>query len=140
MRITSRVQRATFTVKTAALSGEWGYRVACEKFGAELIDSFPVYSRGPRKGQRKGVIEWIKCDVGGWTYQHPETRGAGVVFPGVYGWNVRMTGVYSDPKNHSVVARWYWDRATRTGKTEVLQTPENAAAMFAAYGQEARYA
>lgn len=126
------VQRAVYEVKSLPLSGEWAYKVACEKFGPELVDSFPRFTRGPRKGQLKGYLCYIKATVGGWAQNLP--AGPGVLFPGAHHWKLAMAEQYSDPTEHSTVARWH----PKVG-AEVLQTPQQAWDMFKAYGQEARY-
>jgi hypothetical protein len=127
------VQRAVYQVNAHALSGDWAYKVACEKFGADLVDTFPKFTRGPRKGALKGYLCYIKVSVGGWANNLP--GGRGVLFPGTSDWKLAMAGQYDDPKGHSVVARW----DHREG-AEVLQTPEEAAALFKACGQSPRYA
>ncbi len=129
------VQRATFEVKALPLSGEWAYRVACEKFGRDLVDSFPRFTRGPRKGQLKGYLCYIKASVGGWSYNVPGYPQGRVVYPGCTDWKLAMADQYNDPKEHSTVARWH----PKLG-AEALQSPEAAAALFKTYGKEPRYA
>ena len=129
------IQRARYTIIEAPLAGDWGHKVACEKFGADLVESFPRLSRGPRAGALKGYLYAIKVEVGGWAHNAPGMPlGGGVLRPGTRDWCLRMVGGDSDPKGHSVVARW-----TRAGGAEVIQTPAEAEALFKAYGKEARY-
>lgn len=126
------VQRAVYEVKAIPLAGEWAYKTACEKFGVELVESFPKFTRGPRAGKLKGYLCYVKATVGGWANNLP--GGRGVLYPGTSDWKLAMAGQYSDPKGHSVVARW----DPREG-TEQLQSPEQAAKLFKAYGDSPRY-
>lgn len=100
-------QRAQYETKVAPLSGDWGLRVATEKFGAELLATFPVYTRGPRKGKLKGALCWTACTVGGWSRNPPGGGRATVLRPGTYDWHLTLT---PDDANGSRVAEW--DRAT----------------------------
>ena len=92
-----RVQRAVLEVKALPLSGEWAYKVACEKFGQDLVDSFPRSTKGPREGELKGYLCYLKATVGGWTDNLPN-GGRGVVLPGASGWKLAMEMQLSDPK------------------------------------------
>lgn len=127
-----RIQRAQYEDKSAPLSSEFGRKVAAEKFGEELVASFPVFSRGPRKGQLKGLLCWRKCSVGGWSHSV-----GGVVRPGTSAWRLTMAYPDSDPNGHAVVAEWDYNG----GKPIVSQkqTPADAAKVFKAYGTNKRY-
>ena len=71
------VQYAKFETKFAYLSTDFGLEWTMKLFGAEVIADLPRYFRGPRAGKLKGVVEWRKVIVGGWT------RDCGVQKPGV---------------------------------------------------------
>lgn len=136
------VQRATFERKVVALSTEWGRKVATEKFGEQLVGSFPTFTRGPRKGLLKGFICWTKCAEGGWTNNVPDQSGrttglGGVVKPGTSGWRLTMAHPDADPCGHSIVARWTWCKPEPV--VEILQTPQAADQMHTAYGYSPRY-
>lgn len=61
---------------------------------AALYDAMPAYSRGPRKGLKKGYVHWTKCTKGGWFSTGPgdgsggPTRGF-VMAPGSH--RIRVT-------------------------------------------------
>jgi hypothetical protein len=57
---------ADFTTRNADLSCEFGESFAAEWFSAEELDSLPRYVKGPKKGKRKGSVEWTRCTRGGW--------------------------------------------------------------------------
>jgi hypothetical protein len=69
----------------------------------------------------------------GWAHNLP--TGRGVLLPGAHHWKLAMAEHYSDPKEHSTVARWH-----PTFGVEVLQTPDAAWKVYRAYEQEPRYA
>ena len=79
------VQRAMYEVKAIPLTDTWAYKTACENFGDGLVESFPRFSRGPRKGSLKGYLCYIKTTVGGWAENLPVGRG--VLFPGTSDWD-----------------------------------------------------
>ena len=136
------VQRAQVERCTAPLASEWGYRVACERFGQALVDSFPRFSRGPRKGALKGYLCWTKVAVGGWCRNLPNRPGsAGVLRPGTSDWRVQIAHPDADPQGHSVVATWCYNGEEISGRPqpEVKQTLNEAAEMHKAYGTEKRY-
>ena len=87
-----KIQRAVYEIKALPLSGDWAHQVACEKFGAELVDSFPKVARGRHAGKPGGYLCYIKATVGGWANNLPSGRG--VVFPGASDWS------------------WQWSRKT----------------------------
>lgn len=141
MRRHDPVQRAAFETKTAPLSSEFGRKVASEKFGEQVVASFPTFSRGPRKGELKGFLCWTKCTVGGWTHNHPDKGGdrGGVLRPGTYHWRLTMAHPQADPHGHSIVARWTWVKGGDP-IVENLQRPEAAEQLHKDYGAERRYA
>lgn len=132
-KVVMGVQRAVYEVKAISLSSDWAYKTACEKFGVELIDSFPRFSRGPRTGKLKGYLCYIKATVGGWAENLPSGRG--VLFPGASDWKLAMAVQNEDPKGHSVVATW-----DSKGGVKQHQTPEQADKLFKTYGESPRYA
>ncbi|WP_041793445.1 hypothetical protein [Rhodoferax ferrireducens] len=126
------VQRAMYEVKAIPLANAWAYKTACEKFGDGLVETFPRFSRGPRKGSLKGYLCYIKATVGGWAENLP--GGRGVLFPGTSDWKLAMAAQVSDPKGHSVVATWDFG-----GGAKQIQTPEQADKLFKTYGESPRY-
>lgn len=135
--------RAVRERKIAWLSGDWAYKVACEKFGQELVDSFPRYTRGPRKGKLKGALCWTKVTRGGWVATGPGYMGEGtqgyVERPGSRDWRLTLTPYFVH--DHGVVARWYDERhASALGcpQVELVQTPEQAVEA-AKHGDQPRY-
>ncbi len=131
------VQRASIEHKVAPLCGEWGYKVAVEKFGQALVDALPVYTRGPRKGKPKGALCWTKVGVGGWSRE----GGLGhVERPGVRDWRITLSP--NSTYDHGVVARWHWEiqDGRKGGFVEAVQEPSHAAAMFKQHEDRARYA
>jgi len=89
------VQYARVEHKSASLSSEFGQSFARRIFGDAVIDALPKITRGKRKGETSGQIEWEKCTTGGWS----NARG-GVVRPGVL--NVKMrsgSALYLDPRS-----------------------------------------
>ena len=62
---------AAFAVRSASLASDFGIEFATKHFSADVLAKLPVYVRGPKKGKRKGEVEWIRCTRGGWV------RGAG---------------------------------------------------------------
>ncbi|WP_454914454.1 hypothetical protein [Variovorax gossypii] len=106
--------------------------MACEKFGQALVDSFPRFAHGPRKGKLKGYLCYIKATVGGWAHNLP--NGAGVLFPGAHHWKLAMVTQYSDPKEQLTVARWH----PETG-VSVLQAPQTAWKLLKAIERRAPY-
>lgn len=103
-----KIQRAVYEIEALPLSGDWAHQVACEKFGAELVDSFPKVSCGRHVGKPRGYLCYIKATVGGWANNLPSGRG--VVFPGTSDWKLAMVTQDDDPRGHSVVARWTWSK------------------------------
>jgi hypothetical protein len=126
------IQRAHFEDRSVPLSNEWGQRVAREKFGDDVLEAFPRFTRGPRKGQLKGYLRYLKVSVGGWA--HRGGGSAGVLLPGTWDWKLAIESTQSDPYGHSVVACW----AKETG-VQPVQTPEEAAALYRAYKDRPRY-
>ena len=75
---------ARICTRHASLSTDFGEGFARRRFGDSLFDALPEYSRGPRKGKKKGSIVWEKCEKGGWVSEgnyhgdpvgHVEPRG-----------------------------------------------------------------
>ncbi len=62
--------RASFTVKNAWLSSDFGENYARKLFG-DKVNELPHYVRGKRKGKLKGQILWTKCVAGGWVRTGP---------------------------------------------------------------------
>jgi hypothetical protein len=80
---------------SAPLSGEFGMRMLRTKFPEHadaVLHHLGTITRGPRKGQPRGVLHWEKVLEGGFHY------GEGrVVYPGTRGWCVTRDG-YLDQK------------------------------------------
>lgn len=84
---------ASWFVKEAPLSSPFGLDYACRSFGkteAEIEALVGRITRGPRRGQLRGVIRWVKVESGGWVktgaYDHDRGCGSGfVVRPGQRG-------------------------------------------------------
>ena len=74
-----RVQRASYEVKFAKLSSEFGERMAARCFTPEQLALIPRLAAGKNKGKMRGVIEWKKVTEGGW---HHDAKGGGVHRPG----------------------------------------------------------
>lgn len=133
--------RAVFRVIAAPLASEWGYKVAVEKFGRELVDSIPRIPQGKNTGKVSSYLCFVKCEKGGWASHAPLPQfpiGGGVIYRGTSDWRIALRTQHEDPHGHSTVARW------TTGKqgpaVERLQSPEEAAALFRAYGQNPSFA
>ena len=70
--------RAKIVKRYAYLSEEFGQSYAGRIFGMDLEELEAIvgrYSKGKRKGQLKGKLEWFSCVSGGWLH------GAGVIYP-----------------------------------------------------------
>lgn len=133
------VQRALFESKVAPLSTDFGRKIAAEKFGEQIVSTFPAFTRGPRKGLIKGFLCWTKCAVGGWARNHPDHPGrAGVVKPGTSHWRLAMAHPDADPFGHSVVARWTYVSGGDP-LVEILQSPQAAEDLHKIYGTDKRY-
>jgi len=128
----NRVQRADYELKAIPLNSEWGYKVACEKFGSDLVDSFPRFSKGKRKGLLKGFLCFVKVSIGGWAQNFPS--GATVLTPGIKDWKLAMVEQDGDPKCHSTVATWSQDFGVKS-----FQTPEQAISRYKTYGTQPQY-
>lgn len=93
--------------RSAQISSEFGNEFARRVFGDAIVDALPKVSRGPRKGETKGTIQWEKCTKGGWSNKPGR---AGVRRPGAS--NVRLTvgdDRYPDPRSfmtEDCYARW----------------------------------
>lgn len=62
---------AVVELRSAALSGEFGMTMLRAKFpdtADAILARLGVYSRGPRKGQPRGYIHWLKVVEGGYDY------------------------------------------------------------------------
>jgi hypothetical protein len=59
--------------RTAYLSTDFGEEIARKWFGDSVVDSFPRFVRGPRKGKIKGAVTWSKVVRGGWVRTARET-------------------------------------------------------------------
>tara|TARA_R110000764_G_C10697210_1_gene344722 strand:- start:86 stop:451 length:366 start_codon:yes stop_codon:yes gene_type:complete len=59
---------ATYEVKKAYLSSDFGYDIAVKWFGQEAIDNLPKYTKGKYEGKPMGLVSWCKCVKGGY---HP---------------------------------------------------------------------
>jgi hypothetical protein len=57
---------AQFVAKKVPLASEFGEKFARRIFGDDDIDDLPVYVRGPKKGQKKGWLVWVRAEKGGW--------------------------------------------------------------------------
>lgn len=92
------VQRAVFEVKVADLASDFGLGLLKRKFGADgaaiITETFGQISRGPRKGQARGYIHWVKCSVGGWTWAF-DIHGS-VLVPGSSRYRVTLNGNLDD--------------------------------------------
>jgi hypothetical protein len=79
------VQYARYEMKSAPLAQEFGQQFLARRFGQEearaILEAMPKYVRGPKKGQPKGHIVWVKCSVGGWVRG---AYGGRVLKPGVH--------------------------------------------------------
>lgn len=115
------VQYATSMQRSAPLDKEWGYNVACEKFGKALIDSFPTYTRGPRKGKLKGFLVWRQVTEGGWSREL-----GGVLRPGTDDWRVQFGYPDGDQHGATVVARWEFRAKDQPGLVTNVRTVEEA--------------
>lgn len=129
------VQRASYERKIAALTTDFGLKVATEKFGAELIARMPVYTRGPKKGKPKGALTWIKCSEGGWMRMNGGQGG--VIRPGTYDWALTLSPYQTH--DHGRVAEWTWVAKDKPASVRVLQEPSAAAQMVKTYGDNPRY-
>jgi hypothetical protein len=83
--------RATTTIRNAPLNSEFGWEYATHLFGEEALAKIPTYTRGPKKGQPKGYLNWKRCSKGGWDRDH------GVCLPNttVFAWITLYPGVPS---------------------------------------------
>lgn len=73
---------AQMTTRTAPVSSDFGRDYAVRLFGAAILDSLPMFARGPRKGLPKGTLEWTRCVRGGW--DHGAVRAPGFVSATLY--------------------------------------------------------
>ena len=127
-------QRAKYEVQAFPLSGDWAYKVACEKFGNELVDTFPRFTRGARKGQLKGFLCYLQVSEGGWMSSALAGRRPGVLLPGSQDWHLAMATQYQDPHGHATVATWHPESGVG-----FIQSAADAHRMFRTYGTEPRY-
>jgi len=58
--------QAMYVRKVVPLFEQFGYELACKKFGKDFVDALPKYVRGPKKGQFKDWLVWFKITKGGW--------------------------------------------------------------------------
>lgn len=115
MSARDRVQRAKYRLLALPLSGEWAHKVAKEKFGAELMDELPRILRGRDQRRVRGLLCFIKTEVGGWAENLP--GGRGVLFPGTSDWKLAIADQHSDPHGHSVIATWDRQAGARVFQT-----------------------
>ena len=74
-----KVQRASYELKFAKLSTEFGEQMAARWYTPEELALVPRFAAGKNKGKMRGIIEWKKVVAGGWG---STPRGAGVQKPG----------------------------------------------------------
>lgn len=92
------VQYCRVEMKIVSVESDFGEKIAREKFGDAHYAALPEYTRGPRKGAKKGFVHWDKCTVGGWS----RDRNC-VVYPGSHNWRLSTS---QDPRNATkVIAR-----------------------------------
>ena len=98
---------ATYEVKKAYLSSDFGYDIAVKWFGQEAIDDLPKYTKGKHEGKPMGLIAWCKCLRGGY---HPyyykssgriETRKGWIIGKALYqtDWSYNFKTKKSTPRN-----------------------------------------
>lgn len=73
-------QIARAFTKYAPLNEDFGRQFVERRFGPELaaavLERMPRYQRGPKKGQLKGWVRWLKVEVGGWQSSGPSYHGS----------------------------------------------------------------
>ena len=83
-----KVQRASYEIKFAKLSSEFGEAMAARWYTPEQLAAVPRLASGKNKGKMKGTIEWKKVAVGGWQrdkngvggVQRPGTRDVAILY------------------------------------------------------------
>lgn len=72
-------QIARAVERYADLNEDFGRQFVERRWGAELaaqiFERMPRYQRGPKKGQLKGWVRWLKVEVGGWQRTGPAYHG-----------------------------------------------------------------
>jgi hypothetical protein len=58
---------AVLQKREAPLASEFGLEWAQKLFGAETLAALPKYVKGPKAGQPKGYVHWVRCETGGWS-------------------------------------------------------------------------
>jgi hypothetical protein len=102
-------QYAKFKTRSAFLCGEFGAGYARRLFGEEVVDALPRFVRGKNVGRPKGMVEWIKCEEGGWIKTGPagldgspqgfvERRAGSVVAAVLRDYNGKVIATHGDPK------------------------------------------
>lgn len=65
-----RGQYASTELRQAPLHSDFARAFLLRRFAPAVVEglyaNLPVFTRGPRKGKAKGVVQWLKCTVGGW--------------------------------------------------------------------------
>ena len=66
-------------LKTCSVAGEFGMKMLRAKFADAdaILERLGVISRGPRKGQPRGILTWTKVVEGGWDYRAGRVRTRG---------------------------------------------------------------
>ena len=72
-----KVQRASYEIKIAKLSSEFGEQMAARWFLSDDLALVPRLKAGKNKGKMTGIIEWKKVNEGGW--QRAKNGGLGGV-------------------------------------------------------------
>lgn len=86
-------RRATFQMMQAPLREAFARDLLVRRFGEraaeDILSAFGQISKGPRKGQQRGHLHWVKCEAGGWA----KFDGfSGVLRPGSQRYCVTLNG------------------------------------------------
>jgi hypothetical protein len=82
-----------------SLNNPKGHALAIEKFGQELVESFPRYGRGSRRGTLRGHICWIETTKSGITTPDDTIRKPSQLTVGRSNWRLAM-----DTKGKAIIA------------------------------------
>lgn len=66
--------RAQWEIKTAYLNTDFGLEYACKALGltpAQVEEKVGRYTKGARKGQLRGLLQWVRVTRGGWVRTAP---------------------------------------------------------------------
>lgn len=105
---------ARTTLRSAPLCAEFGRDYATYLFGAEAVASLPLFTRGDKKGQPKGWINWLRTTEAGY---HPNAGRAVAADTTVRVWITEHQGA---PESSAMFGFWHGRTQNLAGSMSVL--------------------